>query len=1699
MPDGAGQGGASPGDEVERRVRALNVRVLELYEAGLVEQALPLAVEATGLARRALEPDHPNLAASINSLAELYRLSGDFDAAEPLYREAVDATRRRLGDRHPDHATCLANLALLFANAGKPELALTPLQQALDIRRESLGPHHPLVLDTLRASSNVSEAVGDYAAAARYLEAAIDIEREARGLHDLHVLVGLSDAGALRYAAGDYDDAETIFRQAVQGLEDAQGESPVLATTLENLAAVEWELAHPEEAVSLLRRALDIRRRTQGEDHVDVIHALDRLASRHRSLGDDAAAATLLEEALELQESGELEADTDVGRRLNDLGGLYLADGRYSDAQRSFERALEIARQTHGERQPETAVVLRNLGALQHSLGRRDEAERLYDEALDIMRESLGEDLSTAAVLADLAVLYEETGREAAAITMLEQALAIRRKLLGEISREVADALSRLATVYRRIGDDARAEEYARDALEVGVAALGPAASEVMAWRQRLAQLLQAAGKNAEAEKLLRTQLEQARERWPEGHAGVFAAQDALAAHLEAVGDRAAALSLEREALDARRAVLGGRHLDVAANLERLASIHRSAGEVDQALAEYEEALDIRRESVGSAPDLAANLVRLADLRLEARGATEALPLYQEAVALYELLGHHGSAVGAAETVLRLRRAGSDHLEHSAAANNLAELLRQIDDYERAEPLYEEALASLAAAPETPETETDRATILSNRALLKMGRGHHLEARPLLEEALGLLRAQSATSAALAAVLNNLSQTYWELGDFASADDLLRESLEVRREVHGPQSPAVARALHQLGRLRFEAGDYHEARELLEQALEMGVETQGWEHPDVAVTAGMLAHLHRRLGDLDRAEDLLRFALGIQRNALGPDDPDVAFTLGGLAQVAQEKGDYATAEQLFRESGDILRRRLGDSHPEVATNLNNLASLLNETGDYVAAEAGYRKAIEIMKAVGNEVATATTLNNLALLLWRGKNDLFGAIQLLRESLEIRQRVLGDRHPDVAQALNNLGAISGWLAPEEAESLLQEALSIKRARFGEDHPEVAETLNNLAYHHQGRAEYAKAQTLFEQALEIRRKSGGDDPDTAMTLTSLGAVLALRGDTQRALAAMEESQKLHDRLIAKVSGLASEQQRLAYLDLVSADFHALLTLVSRFLPGDPVAVRTAFDVLMRRKAIGAEALSAQRDAVLGGRYPSLAPRLAELSALRAEIAARTLGRADGAGYPSTLSDLTTRRESLERELARKIPEMRLAERLDAADREAVAGALPDGAALVEFVRFEALDFAANAPGAKLEIHPFHYAAFVLPAGRGGDVRLIELPDADVVERAIAAYRSVITGEPELAPDGTRFRRPPSARAAEMLETRLGIDLRRMVFDPVVPALEGRTRLFLAPDGDLSRLPFEVLPTDDGRFLVDDYLITYVTVARDTVRFGAVASAASAPLVVADPAFDLDDGRSLDGTTFADDTRPRAFDDVTFEGLAGTRAEGERVATLLQVEPLLGPEALESRVKSCRSPRILHLATHGFFLGDPEPHFGALDSSVPAALATGDPLIARLGRAENPMLRSGLALAGANTWLAGKPLPVEAEDGLLTAEDVTTLDLLGTRLVVLSACETGLGSVRAGEGVFGFRRAFALAGAETLIMSLWKVPDETTRELMELYYAAILSGRRRDDALRSVQLSIRAKHPDTRSWGAFICQGDPTELDAAESPSR
>jgi CHAT domain-containing protein len=336
--------------------------------------------------------------------------------------------------------------------------------------------------------------------------------------------------------------------------------------------------------------------------------------------------------------------------------------------------------------------------------------------------------------------------------------------------------------------------------------------------------------------------------------------------------------------------------------------------------------------------------------------------------------------------------------------------------------------------------------------------------------------------------------------------------------------------------------------------------------------------------------------------------------------------------------------------------------------------------------------------------------------------------------------------------------------------------------------------------------------------------------------------------------------------------------------------------------------------------------------------------------------------------------------------------------------------------------------------------------------------------------------------------------------LAFRPLVPHLGEAQRLFLTPDGQLNLVPFAALH-DGKRFLVDAFHITYLTSGKDLLPRSKGLPSTSAVVVMADPTFSSPPAvpspqaqpppelaaRSASLERFFSNLRSEEMD-IPWAALPGTRKEAEAIHRLFpQAQLLLGPEATKQALLKLSSPTLLHIATHGFFLEDDPSssgsrgvaHFGAVSAGPPAHPA-------------DPLLRSGLVLAGVPPS-AAQPGLHHAEGSLVTALELAGLNLWGTQLVVLSACDTGRGDVKLGDGVYGLRRAFLVAGAETLVTSLWKVNDETTSQLMEAYYRALLSGQGRTEALRQAMQTLRQKQSHPHFWAPFVAIGldAPLEL--------
>jgi CHAT domain-containing protein/tetratricopeptide (TPR) repeat protein len=1368
-----------------------------------------------------------------------------------------------------------------------------------------------------------------------------------------------------------------------------------------------------------------------------------------------------------------------VANCLGQLAVLYRGRGEYGAAVQVARQAMEIYRAAFGEVHPHVRGTLRFLAGLHCDLGQLAEAESCYQRALASGRATPEEDAFVRLILVDLANLYHVRGEHEKAEPLLRQALAAACSAGGANSAEIATLRNRLGRLLQDCGDLDAAEPLLRQALQAASTALDanhPLLGECL---NNLAMLHHARLEYDAAEPLYRQALAIFRAAWGEKHPAVGHCLSKMAELAHAQGNHDTAESLVREAQE----VLGtecDNPLDQFYRLNYLARLHEDRGDWVAAEPPLRQALEVGRATLGEDHgDVAECLARLALLYVEL-GDLRGEPLVRHI--LTRMQAERGE-----------RTAG-----YGGWLNKLGRLFEERGDHASAEAYYQQGLEVARGAGDSGLPVVG--SCLNNLAGLRQAQWDLARMGSLAQESLDVrLRALGNDHLDVALSRHTLALWYAATGDFARAEPLARQALEIVQRVLGERHPHYLDCAQLLGEILAARGEHAAAEPLLR---EVGERTQRGAGPGSWAYADALRLLVESY--LSREGYAAAVPLAEQVLALpelpGSDNPcRRREDLKNLASAYQGVGRWADAEPLVRRALKITRQELGEEHLGHLSLLCELAHLHQRMHNHASAEALLRQALNIsLQQLGERdrftLKCTNDLGNLYLSLGRDS----AAAALFRQVLQAARQGAEVPPEGRAAVLSNLGAIAlHALQWAEAEEFHREAYELGETALRRESFGFAVVAHNFARALAALGRHAEAEPLYQEALRIVRKLGGEKhPDCALAANSLGRLYAALGRPDEALPLLLRAEAVNDGLLGAAVSFGSERQLASYLQSGRARHRwaEVVSLVLRELADSPAAVRAAFGLVLRRKAVWAEAQTARREAILGGQYPALEPLLRELAELRNCTAECTLA-GPGPGGPTRHQQLLTQwsatRDRLEAELARSIPEVDLARRLRSADGETVARALPQGAALIEFVRLPVHDFHAVPARGEPDVLPPRYVAFVLAGGNPDGVRLVDLGAAEAIERMLAEFRAAIIRETE----GARGRNLVNTRDAVASSAAAGLALRAAVFDPLAGILAGRKRLLLAVDGDLTRLPFEVLPLEHGGWLLDTYQISYVSTGRDILRFREPLTDARPAEVFADPDFDLEDtgpewrragsGQPAPSTPSGIQWAPppaapalRAAGspagrelrrtELRFPRLVGTRAEGERVAQMLGVTPWFGKEACKSRLRACRSPRVLHVATHGIFLEDRnlERRQGDLDwqGGAPAG---------RFLDAEptNPLMCSGLAFAGANTWLRGGSPPVEAADGVLTAEDVFALDLRGTELVVLSACETGLGKVQAGEGVFGLRHAFTVAGARTLVLSLWKVPDVASAFLMEQFYDGLLRrGLERQAALREAQRATR-----------------------------
>lgn len=1026
-----------------------------------------------------------------------------------------------------------------------------------------------------------------------------------------------------------------------------------------------------------------------------------------------------------------------------------------------------------------------------------------------------------------------------------------------------------------------------------------------------------------------------------------------------------------------------------------------------------------------------------------------------------KLEGHYQDAVrlGQERVAESEKEFGPDHIQTAMWLNQLGLLYSQIGDYDQAEQAY---LRSLNIKE-------------------KAKKPNHL---------------------AVAVTLLHLGDLYVTKGEFARAEPLLQRARAIREKVLGPDHPDVAQTLASLGRLKLFLGDYAAAETLERQALGMSEKAYGPDHLRVAACLEYLGEVRRHTGDLPGAEASFQRALAIREKTPRPDHPVLARNLSNLGLLMVMMGKYAQAESFYKRALDVYARSVGTQHPAAAQTMSNLAGLYTTLGNYERSAQLQRQALAILEQTyGPYHPRVAWAEEKMGALHAASGDYRQSLQRYRQALTIIEKTVGPEHPEAANCLDGMGwAYYSLRNLPEAAECYRRALGIREKTLGATHVNVANSLLHLAKLSHTTGDYGTAEAMYMRALGIYEKAlGPNHPKVAVCFDSLATLRAARNDYQGALVFGIKAQAVNQVVLDQAMDIPSEELKIKYLATKEKSLHSFMSLVAQHLGGEASAVKSAFDTWAKRKGLVLESQKRLYEGLIYFEAPEALQTFQELERVRAQLSTLAFSppeKENVAAYRKRMEDLEREKERLVEQLTRLSRAFALQKKVVGADAQAIAAALPAHSALIEFARINTFNF--HSKGRANPWLPARYVAFVVHSQKGGNVRMIDLGDAGEIDNAVARFKKDITAGRGSVSAGGENSSP---------------GLYDRIFRPIASELGTARQLFISPDGNLNLIPFEVLKGPGGRYLIEDYNFNYLAAGRDVLAFGEIRSGKGTALLMGDPDFDLGVEKrqsALNKLALASSRREgevyrsAEMHGLRFNPLPGTREEVHAIRGFLgqrETELYTGEEALEEVLRARPTPRILHLATHGFFLEDVRPLLGpepedlldarglvGSEAPLPEAAVAGAAV-----RVQNPLLRSGIALAGANRSMAGSA-DAPGSEGIVTAEKILGLKLWGTEMVVLSACETGLGEVRTGEGVYGLRRAFAQAGAKIVVMSMWPVPDLETKELMIEFYRGVQSGTmNRSEALRQAALkqmrTVQQRYGRSLPfyWGAFVFMGE------------
>jgi CHAT domain-containing protein/Tfp pilus assembly protein PilF len=891
-----------------------------------------------------------------------------------------------------------------------------------------------------------------------------------------------------------------------------------------------------------------------------------------------------------------------------------------------------------------------------------------------------------------------------------------------------------------------------------------------------------------------------------------------------------------------------------------------------------------------------------------------------------------------------------------------------------------------------------------------------------------------------------------EEGDLEKAAKKFEKTLPAIVKLYGEEDTLIlTKMLISVAGCYGEIMEYKKAETYAQQALDIYESKNAIDDEYYGTGQYFLARAYMLKGDYSKAMEHYQIAEELYIKKYGENDTNVANVLGDMAITYQFLGDYANAEKNYQKAKVIFRESLGEESMNYADVLNNIGVFYQEMGNYEEAVPTLLKAIELKEKVyGKESQyVANSINNLGIV-YLEMEEYEKAKEQNEICLEIRKKTLGTKHQHYGISLNNQAMVFQKMGEyEQSIEYSKKAIKIILDNYGKDFPEYSRLLIVLGDTYFARKDYEKALECQQESKKIIENTlGKTHPRYALSLFRLAKTYQAKDENKKALKLYIEALDVSNQNIWDNFAFMSEKEKELYFVTRRDDIYNFYAFALDQKEENPDIGAGVYNNIIKHKGVLLRSSTAMRTAILNSKNESLIEKYNDWVLLKRTIS--DLYAKSANERKENPEKLEKEANKLEKELVQESKMFSSYRSANNLDWTAVKGSLKDKEAAVEFLSFEKDD----------EI--IYCGLVIKPESKYPQMILLftEKQINEVIGVSVANdydYISNIYGTKD---------KPNTA-------------LYELIWKPLEPALEGVQKVYYSPDGILHKISIPALAKDQDAYLCDLYQLRQVSNTVNILSENNFVAGEKMKALL----FGGIDYNAGDAST------------EVWKYLPGTKKEAESIQEILaknkiEVKEYFSDEAMETKLKNAfdtkdKKPDILHIATHGFFYPEPgkvvHQEVKKEKNEAIAFRGSGNLGYWQFVKNKNPMMRSGLVFAGANQiW--SENYEYEGEDGVLTAEEVSQLDMSQTQLAVLSACETGLGDIEGNEGVYGLQRAFKMAGVDFVIMSLWQVPDKETMEFMSIFYQKLFELKDVEEAFYKTQKQMREKY-GAYFWGAFV----------------